>query len=62
VRNFFAITKMDNDGMSQTCPTMPESLDITPEELIASLGNSASFGSLKKLLKEVDDIEVANVR
>jgi hypothetical protein len=36
-------------------------VDISPEELIASLGDSTSFGSLKKLLKEVDELEGVNV-
>ena len=60
--DFFAVTTMDNDGMSQSNLISYNALEITPEELIASLGNSASFGTLKKLLKQVDEIEVANVR
>ncbi len=59
---FFRSTAMDKDGTLNIQIVVTGILEITPEELIASLGNSASFGSLKKLLKEVDDIEVADVR
>jgi hypothetical protein len=36
--------------------------DISAEDLIRSLGDTASFGTLKKLLKKGDGIEVADVR
>jgi hypothetical protein len=51
------------DGMT-TIPNLSDenTLEISSEELIKSLGDSASFGSLKKLLNQVDDIDVVDVR
>ena len=44
------------------CSVVISSLGISAEDLIKSLGDTAMFGSLKKLLKQVDEVDVVDVR
>lgn len=51
------------DGMLSLANEFPthHPTGVSAEEIIKSLGDSAAFGSLKKLLKQVEDTEVVDV-
>ena len=53
-------TKMD--GMKECLHQLSNFLEITSEELIQSLGDSAAFGTLKRLLKKADEVHRVEVR